>query len=146
VRLRFFNVFGPRQRADSPYSGVIALFTAALTAGRSPTVFGDGLQSRDFVYVGDVVAALMKAAEAPGVSGRVYNVGTGRATTVLDLVGSLNKLMGKSVAPTLAPARAGDVRHSRANIDRARRELGYDPALSFEEGLARTLEWYRRQG
>jgi UDP-glucose 4-epimerase len=146
VRLRFFNVFGSRQRADSPYSGVIALFTAALTAGRSPTVFGDGLQSRDFVYVSDVVGALMKAAEAPGVSGRVYNVGTGRATTVLDLVGTLNKLMGKSVAPTLAPARAGDVRHSRANIDRARRELGYEPVVSFEEGLARTLEWYRQQG
>src|SRR5438094_631432 len=91
VRLRFFNIFGPRQRADSPYSGVIALFGAALTAGRTPTVFGDGLQSRDFVYVTDVVQALVRAAEAPGASGRVYNVGTGRRTTVLDLLSALNR-------------------------------------------------------
>src|SRR5205807_423571 len=85
VRLRFFNVFGPRQRADSPYSGVIAIFTAALSARRTPTVFGDGLQSRDFVYVSDVAQALLAAAEAPGAAGNVYNIGTGRATTVLDL-------------------------------------------------------------
>src|SRR5207248_8007243 len=93
VRLRFFNVFGPRQRADSPYSGVIALFTAALGEGRAPIVFGDGLQSRAFVYVRDVAAALMGAADAPGAGGRVYNIGTGRATTVLDLVAALNRLL-----------------------------------------------------
>ncbi len=141
VRLRFFNVFGPRQRADSPYSGVIALFAAALSAGRTPTVHGDGLQSRDFVYVSDVVGALVRAAEAPGVAGRVYNIGTGRRTTVLDLVAALNRLLGTNVVPQHAAARPGDVRHSLADISRARRELGFEPAVSFEDGLARTLRW-----
>jgi UDP-glucose 4-epimerase len=143
VRLRFFNIFGPRQRADSPYSGVIALFTAALTAGRTPTIFGDGLQSRDFTFVSDVVQALLRAAEVPGVSGRVYNVGTGRAVNLLELVAALNRLLGTNLSPQHAPARAGDVRHSRADIRRARRDLGYEPAVSFEEGLAQTLQWYR---
>jgi UDP-glucose 4-epimerase len=146
VRLRFFNVFGPRQRADSPYSGVIALFTAALSAGRSPTIFGDGLQSRDFVYVTDVVQALTKAAEVPGVSGRVYNIGTGRSTTLLELAAALNRVLGTNLRPTHGPARAGDVRHSRADITCARRELGYEPAVAFEDGLAETLRWYRAQG
>src|SRR5262249_59625047 len=94
VRLRFFNVFGPRQRADSPYSGVIAIFTAALTAGRTPTVHGDGLQSRDFVYVSGVADALIRAAEVPGVSGRVYNIGTGASVTLLELLAVLNKILG----------------------------------------------------
>jgi UDP-glucose 4-epimerase len=143
VRVRFFNIFGPRQRPDSPYSGVIALFTAALTAGRSPTVFGDGLQSRDFTYVGDAVQSLVKAAAAPGVSGRVYNIGTGRSINLLELVDVLNRLLGKAVPIQFAPARAGDVRHSRADISRARKELGYEPAVPFEEGLQRTLEWYQ---
>jgi UDP-glucose 4-epimerase len=143
VRVRFFNIFGPRQRADSPYSGVIALFAAAMLSGRTPTVHGDGLQSRDFTYVTDAVQALRKAAAVPGISGRVYNVGTGRSTTVLDLAAALNRLLGTSVRPQHAPARAGDVRHSRADIRRAREELGYQPAVSFEEGLKRTLEWYR---
>jgi UDP-glucose 4-epimerase len=143
VALRFFNIFGPRQRADSPYSGVIALFTEAMLAGRTPAVYGDGLQSRDFTYVADVVQALVKAAEAPGVSGRVYNVGTGRSITVLELVAVLNRLLGTELTPRHGPARAGDVRHSRADIGRSRRELGYEPAVSFEEGLRQTLEWYR---
>jgi UDP-glucose 4-epimerase len=145
VRLRFFNIFGPRQRADSPYSGVIALFVAALTAGRAPTVHGDGLQSRDFTYVTDVVQALTRAAEAPGVSGQVYNIGTGRATTVLDLVAALNRQLGTSLAPRHGPPRAGDVRHSRADISLARRDLGYEPAVAFEQGLAETLRWYQQQ-
>jgi UDP-glucose 4-epimerase len=141
VRLRFFNVFGPRQRADSPYSGVIALFAAALAAGRTLVVHGDGLQSRDFVYVSDVVGALRRAAEAPGTSGKVYNVGTGRRTTVLDLLGALNRLLGKNVVAGHGPARPGDVRHSCADISRARRELGFEPAVAFEEGLSHTLKW-----
>lgn len=146
VRLRFFNVFGPRQRADSPYSGVIALFTAALLAGRSPTVHGDGLQSRDFIYVADVVAALTRAAEVPGISGRVYNVGTGRAVTVLDLLRELNRLSGTSVVPVHGPPRPGDVRHSRARIDRIRADLGFEPQVPFAEGLRLTLEWSRAAG
>jgi UDP-glucose 4-epimerase len=143
VRLRFFNVFGPRQRADSPYSGVIAIFTAALTAGRTPTVHGDGLQSRDFVYVSDVADALIRAAETPGVSGRVYNVGTGKSVNLLELLAELNSILGTSIAAAHGPPRAGDVRHSRAKIERIRADLGYSPRISFGEGLRRTLEWYR---
>jgi UDP-glucose 4-epimerase len=144
VRLRFFNIFGPRQRADSPYSGVIALFTAALSAGRTPTIFGDGLQTRDFTYVTDVVQALLKAAAVPGISGQVYNIGTGRPVSLRELLSALNKLYGTQVAPRYADPRAGDVRHSCADISRARHDLGYAPAVPFEEGLAHTLAWYRQ--
>lgn len=144
VRLRFFNIFGPRQRADSPYSGVIALFIAALSSGRTPLVFGDGLQTRDFTYVTDVVQALLKGATVKGLAGQVYNVGTGRAVTLLDLLAALNKLMGTRVTPRHEPPRTGDIRHSCADITRARRELGYEPVVSFEEGLAHTLRWYQR--
>jgi UDP-glucose 4-epimerase len=144
VCLRFFNIFGPRQRADSPYSGVIALFIAAMTAGREPIVHGDGFQSRDFTYVDNVVQALLKAADAPDISGRVFNIGTGRSVTVLDLVAGLNRLLGKNLVARHAPPRAGDVRYSRANIDHARRALGYEPAVSFEDGLERTLRWYHQ--
>lgn len=142
VRLRFFNIFGPRQRADSPYSGVIALFAAALTEGRTPTVFGDGLQSRDFTFVSDVVQALTRAAEAPRANGQVYNIGTGRGITVLQLIDTLNRQLGTNITPRHASARAGDVRHSRADISRARRDLSYEPAVSFEDGLAQTLRWF----
>ena len=112
VRLRFFNIFGPRQRADSPYSGVVALFIAALAHGEAPTVQGDGLQSRDFTYVANAVQCLMKAANAPGVSGNVYNVGTGSSTTVLDLVNALNRVMGTKLAPTFTPARLSQASRS----------------------------------
>jgi UDP-glucose 4-epimerase len=108
-------------------------------------VFGDGLQSRDFVYVSDVASALRRAAEVEGVSGRVYNIGTGRATSVLELVEALNRQLGTAVPPVHAPARAGEVRHSRADIARARAELGYEPVVSFEEGLAHTLRWYQEE-
>jgi UDP-glucose 4-epimerase len=140
VRLRFFNVFGPRQDAKSPYSGVISLFSTAMAQGKAPTIYGDGLQTRDFVYIENVVQALMKAAQAPGASGNVYNIGNGQSITVLDLVQHLNELLGSSIKPTLAPARAGDVRHSLADISLASRELGYEPTVSFRDGLARTLK------
>jgi UDP-glucose 4-epimerase len=143
VRMRFFNIFGPRQRADSPYSGVIALFIAAMSAGRAPGIHGDGLQSRDFTYVANAVQALIRAAQTPGVSGRVYNVGTGSSISVLDLVNALNKLLGTKLIPQHQPPRAGDVRFSRADISRGRKDLGYNPTVSFEEGLERTLRWYR---
>ncbi len=133
----------PRQRADSPYSGVIALFIAALGAGRTPVVFGDGLQSRDFTYVADAVQALVRAAETPGVSGRVYNVGTGRSVSLLELVAALNRLLGTDRPPRHGPPRTGDIRHSRADISRARADLGYEPAVSLEDGLEQTLRWYR---
>lgn len=139
VRLRFFNIFGPRQRADSPYSGVIALFINAMKSGKTPAVHGDGLQSRDFTYVANAVQALRKAADTPGVSGKVFNVGTGRSVTVLDLIHALNRLLGTNLTPRHEPARAGDVRYSLADISRTQAELGYDPKVSFEEGLARTI-------
>jgi UDP-glucose 4-epimerase len=139
VRLRFFNVFGPRQDAKSPYSGVIALFAAAMRAGRTPTIFGDGLQSRDFVAVADAVQAIIKAAEAPAAVGRVYNIGTGQATNLLQLVDALNSLLGTKIKAKHEAPRAGDVRHSLADISRARKDLGYAPAVPFVEGLRRTL-------
>jgi UDP-glucose 4-epimerase len=143
VRLRFFNVFGPRQDARSPYSGVIARFLADMTAGRRPTVYGDGRQSRDFTYVSNAVQAVLRAARAPAAAGNVYNVGTGGSTSVLDLVGHLNQLLGSALEPVFAPARAGDVRHSQADISRARRDLGYELAVSLADGLRHTLEAFR---
>jgi UDP-glucose 4-epimerase len=142
VRLRFFNIFGPRQRSDSPYSGVIALFTAAMAAGRAPAVHGDGLQSRDFTFVANAVQALARAADAPDASGNVYNVGTGRSVNLLELVAALNGILGTDLAPTFAPTRAGDVKFSKADICRTRADLGYEPAVSFEDGLRQTVEWH----
>jgi UDP-glucose 4-epimerase len=140
VRLRFFNVFGPRQDAKSPYSGVISLFSAAMAKGSAPTIYGDGLQTRDFVFVADVIQALVKAAEAPQAAGKVYNIGCGQSVTILDLVNHLNELLGVQLQPIFAPPRAGDVRHSLADIALARQDLGYAPAVSFREGLRRTLQ------
>jgi UDP-glucose 4-epimerase len=145
VRLRFFNIFGPRQRSDSPYSGVIARFTAMMARGEAPTVHGDGRQSRDFTYVGNAVQALVRAAEVPEISGNVYNVGTGRSVTVLDLVAGLNAILGTNLAPRFGPTRAGDVKFSRADIRRTRRDLGYEPIETFEEGLLKTVKWYREE-
>jgi UDP-glucose 4-epimerase len=140
VRLRFFNVFGPRQDARSPYTGVIALFAAAVLEGRRPSVQGDGLQSRDFTYVGNAVQALLSAADAPAASGQVYNIGNGESTTVLELVRRLQSIVGRAAEPEHTAARPGDVRHSRADISRARRALGYEPRVSFAEGLRRTVQ------
>lgn len=142
VRVRFFNIFGPRQRSDSPYSGVIALFTAAMVAGRAPTIHGDGLQSRDFTFVANAVQALTRAAESPDASGNVYNVGTGSSVNLLELVAALNGILGTKLAPVFAPTRAGDVKFSQADIRRTRTELGYDPKVRFEDGLRQTVEWY----
>jgi UDP-glucose 4-epimerase len=142
VRLRFFNIFGPRQRSDSPYSGVIALFIKAMSEGQPPAVHGDGTQARDFTYVGNAVQALIRGAEAAEVSGNVYNVGTGRCISVLELVAALNKALGTRLDPTFGPTRTGDVKFSRADISRTRTDLGYEPAVSFEEGLKHTVTWY----
>lgn len=141
VRLRFFNIFGPRQRADSPYSGVIAIFLSLLSSGKTPTIYGDGLHSRDFVYVGNAVQALQKAAIAPAANGKVYNIGTGRSISLVELAAALNRLLGKTIEPRFAEARAGDVRFSCADISKARRDLGYEPQINLEEGLSRTLAW-----
>jgi UDP-glucose 4-epimerase len=110
-----------------------------LAAGKTPTIHGDGQQRRDFVFVADCVQAILKAAEVPGVGGRVFNVGTGRSVSVLELVASLNRVLGTDLAPAFGPARPGDVRFSLAKIDRIRAELGFEPQVAFEDGLRKTL-------
>ena len=147
VALRYFNVFGPRQDPSSPYSGVISVFVQRLLANEPITIFGDGLQSRDFVEVRDVVEANLLAATVPasGVSGRVFNVARGERTTLLELASLLGTLAGRTAGPTLAAERAGDIRHSHAAIDRARAALGYVPKISVEAGLAALLEHERRR-
>jgi len=142
VRLRYFNVFGPRQSPDSPYSAVIPLFLQAMHAGRSPTVHGDGRQSRDFTYIDNVVRANLLAADAPAVSGRVYNIACGNSTSLLDLIAALNDLLGRNIRPLYVKPRPGDVRHSRADIARARTELGYSPAIDLLEGLRRCIAFF----
>lgn len=145
VALRYFNVFGPRQVFDSPYSGVIARFCTAFLAGERPTVFGDGLQSRDFISVADVARANLAAAAAPAaqVAGRIFNIAGGRSVSLLELVSSLNELTGQGLEPVFAPARAGDVRHSQADIAAARAAFGFAATVSLDEGLRRTLDFYR---
>jgi UDP-glucose 4-epimerase len=142
VRLRFFNIFGPRQRSDSPYSGVIALFIKAMAEGERPRIHGDGTQSRDFTYVANAVSALLKAAEAPEASGHVYNVGTGRSVSVLHLVKTLNELFETQLEPIFTGSRTGDVKFSRADLRNTRRDLGYEALVSFEDGLRATAAWY----
>jgi UDP-glucose 4-epimerase len=145
VCLRYFNVFGPRQRPDTQYAAVIPLFVEALLAGEAPVVHGDGHQSRDFTYVADTVAANLLAAEAPAeaCAGRAFNIARGRPASLLDLLAALTAELGVEVAPVHAPARAGDVRHSHADIAEARSRLGFEPSVSLEDGLARTLAWFR---
>lgn len=143
VSLRYFNVFGPRQDPASEYSAVIPIFVTKMLRGERPTVYGDGLQSRDFVYVEDVVRANLLAADAPQASGRVINVGSGRRLTLLDLIGALNRALGTQIAPLFAPPRAGDVRESLADITAARAVLGYEPSIDFDEGLRRSIDYYR---
>lgn len=146
VSLRYFNVYGPGQADDSPYSGVIALFARAVLARRSPTIFGDGEQSRDFVFVGDVVQANLAAMDRNLEPGLVINVGTGRRVSINELYGRLARLAGFEGLASHAPARAGDVPHSLASIERAREKLGFEPGVSLDEGLQRTLAWYRQRG
>jgi UDP-glucose 4-epimerase len=143
VCLRYFNIFGPRQDPASPYSGVISIFARRMLSGQAPTIFGDGGQSRDFTCVDNVVDANLAAMAAPRAAGGVYNIGTGRAVTLLDLVAALNDILGTNLEPVHGPVRAGDVRSSLAAIDAARRVLGYEPRVGFEEGLARTVAWMR---
>ena len=145
VCLRYFNVFGPRQDPQSPYSAVIPLFITALLDGRAPTVFGDGLQSRDFTYVGNVVHGNLLAAEATGAAGKSFNLAEGGRITLLDLVESLNRHLGTDLHPVHAAPRTGDIRDSSADITLAREVLHYEPQVSFEEGLRRSIAYYRQQ-
>jgi nucleoside-diphosphate-sugar epimerase len=143
VTIRYFNVFGPRQDPSSPYSGVISLFISALVDGRRPTIYGDGEQTRDFTYVANVVDGVLRACEAPRARGEVINVATGGRVSLNQLFDAVRRLTGSSVEPVYGPPRAGDVRDSQADIGKARDLLGYAPTVTFEEGLKRTLEWYR---
>jgi UDP-glucose 4-epimerase len=143
VALRYFNIYGPRQDPASPYSAVIPLFIAAMLAGRRPVIYGDGRQSRDFCYVGNVVRANLLAADAPGVAGRVLNVANGKSVDLLTLLDVLNRLLGTRLAPEHQPPRAGDVRESLADITLARTLLGYEPAVDFEQGLRQSIDYYR---
>jgi nucleoside-diphosphate-sugar epimerase len=143
VTIRYFNVFGPRQDPSSPYSGVISLFATALLENRAPTIYCDGEQSRDFTYVANVVDGVLRACEAKGASGRVINVATGHRISLNQLFETMRRLIGADVSPQYAPERAGDVRDSQADITRAREILGYEPIVSFEEGLRHTVDWYR---
>ncbi|MGI8989506.1 MAG: SDR family oxidoreductase [Bryobacteraceae bacterium] len=144
VSLRYFNVFGPRQDPASQYSGVLSLFIKAILERRSPTIFGDGEQSRDFTFVEDVAQLNLKAARAEGVSGKMFNAGNGGRITLNEVWDLLQKIEGISLSANYGPSRAGDVRDSQADIARAAAELGHDPQFSFEDGLRRTLEWYRQ--
>ena len=145
VRLRYFNVFGPRQDPDSPYSAVIPLFVAALLSGKRPTIFGDGSQSRDFTYVGNVVDANILAAKADGVSGNVYNVACGESLSVLDLLKEICRRLNVPCDPEFAPMRTGDVMHSWADISAAERDLGYSVKVGLADGLQPTIDYYHDQ-
>ena len=143
VALRYFNIFGPRQDPESQYAAVIPKFASALLENRQPVVYGDGLQSRDFTYVENVVEANLLAAEAEGAAGRAFNVGCGGRYTLLDLLARLKAIIKSDIEPKHEPARAGDVRDSQASIESAREALGYNVRVGFEEGLTRTVDWYR---
>ncbi|MEW6070976.1 MAG: NAD-dependent epimerase/dehydratase family protein [Planctomycetota bacterium] len=146
VSLRYFNVYGPRQADDSPYSGVIALFARRLLAGLPVTIHGDGEQTRDFVFVADVVRANLAALAADLEPGEVLNVGTGEAISMNELFARLAELAGVTATPRHGPPRPGDVRYSRADVSRIRARLGWRPRVAMGDGLAVTLDWYRRRG
>jgi UDP-glucose 4-epimerase len=144
VALRYFNVYGPRQDPSSPYSGVLSLFMKAVLERTPPVIFGDGEQSRDFTYVEDVAELNLKAARAKSVAGRMYNAGNGGRITLNRAWALLQEIEGVQIAASFGPPRAGDVRDSQADTSAAVRDLGHAPRFSFEEGMRRTLDWYRR--
>jgi nucleoside-diphosphate-sugar epimerase len=143
VCLRYFNIFGPRQDPDSPYSGVLAKFCTAFLEKTQPVVFGDGKQSRDFTFVENAVAANLLACDAPNVSGKVFNIGTGGRVTLNQTLALLADLTGNTLETKYEPPRDGDIRDSQADITQAREFLQYEPSVTFEEGLRRTVDWYR---
>ena len=141
--VRYFNVFGPRQDPTSQYSGVLSRFMLAILHGESPVVYGDGEQSRDFTYIENVVDETLRACEASGASGKVFNGGTGARITLNEVLKQLEKRAGRKIQAKYDPPRAGDIRDSQADISLARKVLGYEPRVGFEDGLKRTWEWYK---
>ena len=143
VSLRYFNVYGPRQSPDSPYAAAIPMFIQAMLAGEPATIHGDGRQTRDFVYVGDVVEAMLLAADGDSVDGRVFNIAGGKSVPIIELVEILQRFFPKTPDPVFGPPRQGDLRFSAADISRAERALGYRPRIDLQEGLGITVEWFR---
>jgi len=143
--LRYFNIFGPRQDPTSPYSGVLAKFITQMLADQQPTIFGDGKQSRDFTYIDNVVSANLLAMKAPSeqAAGNVFNVATGTRVDLNETFELLKKIIGYQGEVKYAPERSGDVKHSLADLSRTEKALGYKPLVSFEEGLRKTVDWYR---
>ena len=145
VALRYFNIFGPRQNPHSPYTGVLSKFITAYIKGTTPIIFGDGEQSRDFTYIDNVVDATLRACIAPDAPGKVINVGVGGRFTLNQTIALLDQIFGKQVTPRYDPPRSGDVLHSQADISLARQVLGYEPKVPYEQGLKKTVEWYRAE-
>ena len=145
VALRYFNIFGPRQNPNSPYSAVIPRFISAGLNGHPPTIDGDGEQSRDFTYVANAVHANLLACHAEGAAGTVFNIGCGEQTSINRLAALIGELMELDIKPVYAPPRIGDVRHSRADISKAQRLLGYQPCVSLKAGLRKTIDWLRHK-
>ncbi len=145
VALRYFNVFGPRQDPKSQYAAVIPNFVTAALAGRAATIYGDGGQTRDFCFIDNVVEANLKACEADGVSGEVFNIACGASTSLLQVIDAVAKETGNRVSPNHEPGRTGDIRHSLADIGKAKKRLGYTGAVSFADGIARTVAWYQKK-
>ena len=143
VSLRYFNVFGPRQDPTSQYSGVLSRFITAVLQGKQPTIYGDGLQSRDFTYVQNVVDANLLACETPGIGGEAFNIACGDRITVNSTLQLINRITGRDITPIFTDPRPGDIKHSQADITKAQTRLGYKPQVTFEEGLRRTIDWYR---
>ena len=146
VSIRYFNVFGPRQDPSSPYSGVISVFATALLENRPPKIYGDGEQTRDFTYVANVVDGVLRACEAPQANGEIINVATGGRISLNTLFHTMRTVVGGTLEPVYVESRKGDVRDSQADIRKAKALLGYEPVVSFEDGLARTIAWYRQAG
>jgi UDP-glucose 4-epimerase len=143
VGLRYFNVFGPRQDPNSPYSAVIPLFVTKILSQSRPIIYGDGQQSRDFIYVANVVQGNLLASEVPGIGGRIFNMAEGKQTSLIRLLEILSKQLGKTIEPIFAPARVGDVRESLADISQARRVLGFEPRVNLEDGIQATIDYYK---
>jgi UDP-glucose 4-epimerase len=144
VTVRYFNVFGPRQDPQSEYAAVLPRFVTMMLAGERPTIFGDGLQSRDFTYVANVVAGNLLAAEAPDAPGGTFNIACGEQMNLLDLIAAINRVLGTKIEPNFDPPRVGDVRDSLADISAARKLLGYESAVDFDEGLRQSIDYYRQ--